>query len=78
MEDIDLDINMERAINIIMNNIAELTKKFSVTKDEKESNELKNKNKRWNISWKRKYYKKSNRKKTKRNNIKWMIKLLEI
>ncbi len=43
MEDIDLDINMERAINIIMNNIAELTKKFSVTKDEKESNELKDK-----------------------------------
>lgn len=43
MEDIDLDINMEIAINIIMNNIAELTQKFSVTKDEKESNELKNK-----------------------------------
>lgn len=43
MEDIDLDINMERAINIVMDNIAKLTKKFSVTKDEKESNELKDK-----------------------------------
>ncbi len=43
MEDIDIDINMERAINIVMDNIAKLTKKFSVTKDEKESNELKDK-----------------------------------
>ena len=37
MEDIELDINKELAINIIMDNIAELTKKYSIAKDKNKS-----------------------------------------
>ena len=43
MEDIELDINKELAINIIMDNIAELTKKYSIAKDKNKSRELKEK-----------------------------------
>lgn len=43
MEDIELDINKELAINIIMDNIAELTKEYSITRDKDKSTELKEK-----------------------------------
>lgn len=43
MEDIELEINKELAINIIMDNIAELTKEYSITKDKDKSTELKEK-----------------------------------
>ena len=43
MEDIELDINTNLALNIIMDNIAKLTRKYSLTKDKKTSIELKEK-----------------------------------
>lgn len=43
MDDIELDIKSDIAIDIVMNNIAALTNKYSTTKDEKRSKELKEK-----------------------------------
>lgn len=43
MEDIELDINTNLALNIIMDNIAKLTRKYSLTKDKEASIELKEK-----------------------------------
>lgn len=43
MDDIELDIKSDIAIDIVMNNIATLTNEYSTTKDEKRSKELKEK-----------------------------------
>lgn len=43
MEDIELDINTNLALNIIIDNIAKLTREYSLTKDKKTSIELKEK-----------------------------------
>ena len=43
MDDIELDIKSDIAIDIVMNNIAALTNEYSTTKDEKRSKELKEK-----------------------------------
>lgn len=43
MEDVELDIQRELALNIIMNNIAEFTREYSITKDKNKSTELKEK-----------------------------------
>lgn len=43
MDDIELDIKSDIAIDIIMNNIATLTNEYSTTKDEEKSKELKEK-----------------------------------
>lgn len=43
MDDIELDIKSDIAIDIVMNNIATLTNEYSKTKDEKRSKELKEK-----------------------------------
>lgn len=41
--DIILDINSDMAIDIVTNNISELTKMYSITKDENESKQLQEK-----------------------------------
>lgn len=43
MDDIELDIKSDMAIDIVMNNIATLTNEYSTTRDEKRSKELKEK-----------------------------------
>lgn len=43
MDDIELDIKSDIAIDIVMNNIAALTNEYSTTKDEQRSKELKEK-----------------------------------
>lgn len=43
MDDIELDIKSDIAIDIVMNNIAALTNEYATTKDEKRSKELKEK-----------------------------------
>lgn len=43
MEDVELDIQRDLALNIIMNNIAEFTREYSITKDKNKSTELKEK-----------------------------------
>lgn len=43
MDDIELDIKSDIAIDIVMNNIATLTNEYSTTKDENKSKELKEK-----------------------------------
>lgn len=43
MDDIELDIKSDIAINILVDNIATLTNEYSTTKDEKRSKELKEK-----------------------------------
>lgn len=43
MDDIELDIKSDIAIDIVMNNIATLTNEYSTTKDEQRSKELKEK-----------------------------------
>lgn len=43
MEDVELDIKRDLALNIIMDNIAKLTREYSLTKDKETSIELKEK-----------------------------------
>lgn len=43
MEDVELDIKRDLALNIIMDNIAKLTREYSLTKDKEASIELKEK-----------------------------------
>ncbi len=43
MDDIELDIKSDIAIDIVMNNIATLTNEYSTTKDKNRSKELKEK-----------------------------------
>lgn len=43
MEDIELDIQKDLALDIITNNIAKTTREYSLTQDNEQSNKLKNK-----------------------------------
>lgn len=43
MEDIELDIQKDLALNIIINNIAKNTREYSLTQDKDESSKIKDK-----------------------------------